>query len=80
MVAGVFLNFSVFLYFTFFDSKNLVDTLETKFFRKILSYCIGGLILVSISTTYTAVAHESTFVEVFNLWSDILDKQRQFWK
>jgi len=81
MAAIIFIQFSAFVYFTFFNTRNNKHfDPETKLFRQIMSYFLGGLMLLSIATTYTVVGYGNRFVDLFNLWSEILGKDQSFWK
>jgi len=80
LVVSTLAQFSVFLYMTFYNRSDLKFDPETIFFRKVLSYCTGAIILVSITSGYTALSNRNRFVDLFNLWSGILRTDNQFWK
>jgi len=80
LVFFTFSQFSTFLYMTFFSGSDLKFDAETIFFRKVFAYFLSSIILLSITSVYTALSNGNMFVDCFNLWSEILWKDKQFWK
>jgi len=72
--------FSMLLYITFSNGSDLRFDAEKIFSRKILSYCLSCILLVSFTTIYTVLSNGNIFVDCFNLWSELLWKEQQFWK